>query len=71
MGEAGGVAGECSQVVKEAFNNMHFIVTVGWSIYAYGRLHFHTPLIVTVGWPIYALSPGFDCISAVSSQVEV
>ena len=27
MGEAGGVAGECSQAVKEAFNNMRFIVT--------------------------------------------
>merc|ERR1712129_419091 len=24
MGEAGGVAGECSQAVKEAFNNMRF-----------------------------------------------
>merc|ERR1712113_441015 len=33
MGEAGGVAGECSQAVKESFNNMRFIVTVGWSIY--------------------------------------
>merc|ERR1712099_140419 len=31
-GEAGGVAGECSQAVKESFNNMRFIVTVGWSI---------------------------------------
>merc|ERR1712008_426137 len=36
MGEAGGVAGECSQAVKEAFNNMRFIVTVGWSIYPLG-----------------------------------
>jgi len=35
-GEAGGVAGECSQAVKEAFNNMRFIVTVGWSIYPLG-----------------------------------
>merc|ERR1712008_85626 len=36
MGETGGVAGECSQAVKEAFNNMRFIVTVGWSIYPLG-----------------------------------
>merc|ERR1712154_450973 len=36
MGEAGGVAGECSQAVKESFNNMRFIVTVGWSIYPLG-----------------------------------
>ena len=36
MGEAGGVAGECSQTVKEAFNNMRFIVTVDWSIYKSG-----------------------------------
>merc|ERR1712232_1343651 len=35
-GEAGGVAGECSQAVKESFNNMRFIVTVGWSIYPLG-----------------------------------
>merc|ERR1712129_248167 len=28
--------GECSQAVKEAFNNMRFIVTVGWSIYPLG-----------------------------------
>ena len=36
MGEAGGVSGECSQAVKEAFNNMRFIVTVDWSIYKSG-----------------------------------
>merc|ERR1712204_82911 len=36
FGYAGGVAGECSQAVKEAFNNMRFIVTVGWSIYPLG-----------------------------------
>merc|ERR1712157_413930 len=35
-GEAGGVAGECSQAVKESYNNMRFIVTVGWSIYPLG-----------------------------------
>merc|ERR1712233_245286 len=35
-GEAGGVAGEGSQAVKESFNNMRFIVTVGWSIYPLG-----------------------------------
>ena len=30
MGEAGSVAGVCSQAVKEAFNNMRFIVPVDW-----------------------------------------
>ena len=45
MGEAGGVAGECSQAVKEAFNNMRFIVTVDWSIYKSGLKvdHFQSP----------------------------
>ena len=31
MGAAGGVAGVCSQAMKESLNNMRFIVTVSWS----------------------------------------
>ena len=29
MGGAGGVDGECSQAVKEAFNHMRLVMTVG------------------------------------------
>ena len=39
MGEAGNVCGnipKVNQYVREAFNTMHFIVSVGWSIYASG-----------------------------------
>merc|ERR1719436_20462 len=40
LGEAGTIvassAGEVSEYVKEAFGNMRFIVTVGWSIYPLG-----------------------------------
>merc|ERR1719311_40986 len=39
MGEAGSVASSGQQMnpyVKEAFNTMRFIVTVGWSIYPLG-----------------------------------
>jgi bacteriorhodopsin len=37
-GEAGGVAGDCSEAVKSSFNNMRLIVTLGWSIYPLGYL---------------------------------
>jgi len=35
-GEAGGVAGQCSEHVATSFNNMRLIVTIGWSIYPLG-----------------------------------
>jgi len=35
-GEAGGVAGQCSENVATSFNNMRLIVTLGWSIYPLG-----------------------------------
>merc|ERR1711904_28018 len=37
-GEAGGVAGDCSEAVKSSFNNMRLIVTLGWCIYPLGYL---------------------------------
>merc|ERR1712029_340987 len=36
LGEAGGVAGNCSVAVKDAFSYMRIIVTAGWSIYPLG-----------------------------------
>jgi len=36
QGEAGGVAGQCSENVATSFNNMRLIVTIGWSIYPLG-----------------------------------
>merc|ERR1712029_1051535 len=36
LGEAGGVAGNCSEAVKDAFSYMRIIVTAGWSIYPLG-----------------------------------
>merc|ERR1719155_187019 len=33
MGEAGGLAGDCSPHVAQSFNTMRMIVTVGWAIY--------------------------------------
>ena len=36
VGEAGGMAGQCSEAVKTSFNNMRLIVTLGWSIYPLG-----------------------------------
>jgi len=36
LGEAGGMAGQCSEAVKTSFNNMRLIVTLGWSIYPLG-----------------------------------
>merc|ERR1719323_1988863 len=36
LGEAGGVAGNCSAAVKDAFSYMRIIVTAGWSIYPLG-----------------------------------
>jgi bacteriorhodopsin len=36
IGEAGGAAGQCSEAVATAFNNMRMIVTVGWAIYPAG-----------------------------------
>merc|ERR1711862_1006999 len=36
QGEAGGMAGQCSEAVKTSFNNMRLIVTLGWSIYPLG-----------------------------------
>jgi len=36
LGEAGGVAGNCSTAVKDAFSYMRIIVTAGWSIYPLG-----------------------------------
>jgi bacteriorhodopsin len=38
LGEAAGTAGDCSEAVSGSFNNMRFIVTVGWSIYPLGYL---------------------------------
>merc|ERR1712224_224104 len=38
MGEAGGLAGDCSAAVASSSNNMRMIVTVGWSIYPAGYL---------------------------------
>merc|ERR1712078_894778 len=35
-GEAGGMAGQCSEAVASSFKNMRLIVTVGWSIYPLG-----------------------------------
>jgi len=35
-GEAGGMAGQCSEAVATSFKNMRLIVTVGWSIYPLG-----------------------------------
>merc|ERR1711907_914280 len=37
-GEAGGLAGDCSEHVATSFNNMRMIVTVGWAIYPAGYL---------------------------------
>jgi bacteriorhodopsin len=36
VGEAGGMAGQCSEAVATSFKNMRLIVTVGWSIYPLG-----------------------------------
>merc|ERR1711977_402927 len=36
IGEAGGMAGQCSQAVATSFKNMRLIVTLGWSIYPAG-----------------------------------
>merc|ERR1712238_31098 len=36
LGEAGGVAGNCSEAVKDAFSYMRIIVTAGWSVYPLG-----------------------------------
>jgi len=36
MGEASGVAGECSEAVKSSYSTMRLIVSVGWSIYPLG-----------------------------------
>jgi len=36
MGEAGGIAGSCTNAVVNSFNAMRFIVTIGWSIYPLG-----------------------------------
>jgi len=36
MGEAGGMAGQCSEAVATSFKNMRLIVTLGWSIYPLG-----------------------------------
>jgi len=38
VGEAGGMAGQCSEAVATSFKNMRLIVTVGWSIYPLGYL---------------------------------
>jgi len=35
-GEAGGMAGQCSEAVSTSFKNMRMIVTLGWSIYPLG-----------------------------------
>merc|ERR1719152_111878 len=35
-GEAGGMAGQCSEAVSTSFKNMRLIVTLGWSIYPLG-----------------------------------
>ena len=35
-GEAGRVAGDCSEAVKDAFSYMRCMVTAGWSIYPLG-----------------------------------
>merc|ERR1712146_91432 len=35
-GEAGGSVGGCSEAVSSSFNNMRFIVTIGWSVYPLG-----------------------------------
>merc|ERR1719163_2331584 len=37
-GEAGGMAGQCSEAVATSFKNMRLIVTLGWSIYPLGYL---------------------------------
>jgi len=36
MGEAGGLAKDCSPAIATSFNNMRLIVTVGWAIYPAG-----------------------------------
>merc|ERR1719159_2139303 len=36
LGEAGGMAGQCSEAVATSFKTMRMIVTVGWSIYPLG-----------------------------------
>jgi len=36
FGEAGGMAGQCSEAVTTSFKNMRLIVTLGWSIYPAG-----------------------------------
>merc|ERR1711939_353528 len=36
MGEAGGLASDCSAAVAASFSNMRMIVTVGWAIYPAG-----------------------------------
>merc|ERR1719198_2364042 len=36
MGEAGGMAEQCSEAVATSFKNMRVIVTAGWSIYPLG-----------------------------------
>merc|ERR1719158_2692144 len=35
-GEAGGMAGQCSEAVATSFKTMRLIVTLGWSIYPLG-----------------------------------
>merc|ERR1719231_1511824 len=35
-GEAGGMAGQCSEAVATSFKNMRMIVTIGWPIYPLG-----------------------------------
>merc|ERR1711988_248953 len=38
VGEAGGVATQCSAAVASSFSNMRLIVSLGWSIYPLGYL---------------------------------
>merc|ERR1711977_236341 len=42
-GEAGGMAGQCSEAVSASFKNMRLIVTVGWSIYPLGYFFGYLP----------------------------
>jgi len=48
-GEAGGMAGQCSEAVSTSFKNMRLIVTVGWSIYPLG--YFFGYLLASVSDP--------------------
>merc|ERR1740123_2224733 len=79
LGEAGGVAGNCSEAVKDAFSYMRIIVTAGWSIYPLGYYYGYllgavdeTPLNVVYNVADFVNKIAFvlACWSAAKAETE-